>query len=115
MTRRSFAPSRRALLIATVVTVAFAMACVAAPGRASAAPLEPTLNLAQLQTLLNAGPVPGYFKTVDQGSHIATIPMTVISIIGNAKIRNPITILIYVDIGTDTPDIRQTVRVSQTY
>ena len=63
-----------------------AVAC-AGSGRAAAAPLEPTLDLQQLQALLDAsgtGTVNGYFLTVDKGSHIARIPMTVDAIEDNA-------------------------------
>ena len=78
------AAARRALICALALILAFVAACAAAPGRAAAAPVEPTLNLQQLQTLLSSGPVSGYFLTVDQGSHIAKINMTVQSIVGNA-------------------------------
>jgi hypothetical protein len=77
-------PVRRALVCALALILALIVACAAAPGRAAAVPVEPTLNLQQLQTLLTAGPVSGYFLTVDQGSHIARINMTVQSIAGNS-------------------------------
>jgi hypothetical protein len=77
---------RRAVLLALALVLASIVAC-AAGGRAAAAPLEPTLNLQQLQALLDAsstGTVTGYFLTIDKGSHIARIPMTVDSIVDNA-------------------------------
>jgi hypothetical protein len=64
-----------------LVTLLIAMALA---GPAAAAPSEPTLTLAELQTRIEAGPVTGYFLTVDQGSHIASVPMTVLSIVGGA-------------------------------
>ena len=77
---------RRAVLLALALVLASVVAC-AAGGRAAAAPLEPTLTVQQLQALLDAsttGTVTGYFLTVDKGSHIARIPMTVDSIVDNA-------------------------------
>jgi hypothetical protein len=49
---------------------------------ASAAPTEPTLDLDQLQALLdaNGGTVSGYFKTVLKGATIEQIPATVLAI-----------------------------------
>lgn len=71
-------------IVALALCAAAAFAAVVLPSRAAAAPIEPTLTLVELQTLLDAGPVTGYFKTVDQGDHIATVPMTVLSIAGGA-------------------------------
>jgi len=69
-----------ALALALLVIVAAAVLA----GPAAAAPAEPTLTLEELQARLDAGPVTGHFLTVDQGSHIATVPMTVLSIVGGA-------------------------------
>jgi hypothetical protein len=77
---------RRSILLALALILASIVACAAA-GRAAAAPLEPTLNVQQLQALLDAsgtGTVSGYFLSVDKGSHIARIPMTVDAIEDNA-------------------------------
>jgi hypothetical protein len=86
MLRRPRPALRRTVLLALALILASAVAC-AGGGRAAAAPLEPTLNLQQLQALLDAsvtGTVSGYFLTVDKGSHIARIPMTVNSIVDSA-------------------------------
>jgi hypothetical protein len=72
-----------------VLTVGAAFALVVAvlglgAAAAPAAPSEPTLNLTQLQALLDASPsgtVDGYFKTVLKGTAIVRIPVTVESIV----------------------------------
>jgi hypothetical protein len=65
------------------IVVLFVVAAAAAlVGPAAATPTEPTLTLDELQARLDAGAVTGYFLTVDQGTHTATIPMTVLSIVG---------------------------------
>ena len=86
MLQRQRPAVRRAVLLTLALVLASIVAC-AAGGRAAAAPLEPTLTLQQLQGLLTAsttGSVDGYFLTVDKGSHIARIPMTVDAIMDNA-------------------------------
>jgi hypothetical protein len=46
---------------------------------------DPTLSLTALKTKLDAsGTIPGYFKTVDKGSTIETIPVTVLAVTGGA-------------------------------
>jgi len=71
----------RSLGVALLVVLVLVLA---AAGPAAAAPPDPTLTLDELQARLDAGPVTGYFLTVDQGSHIASVPMTVLSIAGGA-------------------------------
>lgn len=67
---------------AIVASVLFGSAVVA-----FAAPTEPTLGLADLQTKLDAAPdgvLDGYFKTVVKGSDIVTIPCQVLAITGGS-------------------------------
>ena len=64
-------------LIVAVLVLALGMGIASA---ALAAPSDPTLGLASLQAKLDASPdgtIPGYFKTVDRGSTIETIPVTI--------------------------------------
>ncbi|MFA4964563.1 MAG: hypothetical protein WC709_02865 [Thermoleophilia bacterium] len=75
-------PRGRWAPLALVLLIVLAAAALAGP--AAAAPAEPTLSLDELQARLDSGPVTGYFLTVDQGAHIATVPMTVLSIAGGA-------------------------------
>jgi hypothetical protein len=63
------------------------MALVLVLGGASTAlaASDPTLGLTALKTKLDAsGTIPGYFKTVDKGSTIETIPVTVLAVTGGA-------------------------------
>lgn len=74
----------RLALTAAIVTLALLLGLCASARPAAAAPLEKTLDLAELQVLLSKGPVTGYFRTVAQGDTISEIPMTVLSIVGKA-------------------------------
>jgi hypothetical protein len=59
------------------------IAVLAGAGAASAAPIDPTMSLVDLQTMLDAsgtGTVDGYFKTVIQGTTIVDIPCTITGI-----------------------------------
>ncbi len=65
------------------VILAVIVFALAAP--ASAAPLEPTLGLADLRAELAAAPggvLPGYFKTVLRGSAIENIPCDILAVTG---------------------------------
>jgi len=70
------------------------LALLAATGAASAAPLDPTLSLTQLQAMLDSsgtGTVDGYFKTVVQGTTIENIPCEVTGIApGQAEDGGPL-------------------------
>ena len=78
ITARRWPKAAALLLMLALATVWLAGA---AP-LASAAPTEPTLDLDQLQALLdaNGGSVSGYFKTVLKGATIEQIPATVLAI-----------------------------------
>lgn len=81
--------SRRRLIPAVGLLLTLALLLSAGIGTAAAAPTEPTLGLAGLQTQLDAHPagVLGTFKTVVGGASGQTpveIPMTVLAIVGNA-------------------------------
>ena len=72
---------RKAAALSLMLVLATVWLAAAAP-LASAAPVEPTLDLDQLQALLdaNGGSVSGYFKTVLKGATIEQIPATVLAI-----------------------------------
>ena len=76
-------------LLTATLALALTLACSVAPRPAAAAP-PATLTLQELQTLLNASPsgVTGTFRTVVGGGigdqFPVTIPMKVLSIVGNA-------------------------------
>ncbi len=78
ITARRWPKAAALLLMLALATVWL----VAAAPLASAAPTEPTLDLNQLQALLdaNGGSVSGYFKTVLKGATIEQIPATVLAI-----------------------------------
>lgn len=87
-TRSPHRPRGHVLPIAVpaLVVAAFLTAATAA----SAAPAEPTLGVTGLQAMLEAsGTVPGYFKTVVDGSRIDTVPVTIRRIIANANLGGP--------------------------
>ncbi len=70
-------------LVAAVIALLFvALAAATAPSRAAAAPAN-TLDLTQLQALLdaNGGSVDGYFRTILEGDTIVTVPARVRSIV----------------------------------
>jgi len=85
--------SRRAFLCLVIVLLVVVAACGLAPP-ASAAPTEPTLDLTELQALLDASPtgtLDGYLKTVVGGATAASqvpvdIPLTVLSITSDPDI-----------------------------
>jgi hypothetical protein len=85
--------SRRALLCLVMALLVVAAACGLAPP-ASAAPTEPTLDLAELQALLDASPtgtLDGYLKTVVGGATTASqvpvdIPLTVLGVTADPDI-----------------------------
>jgi hypothetical protein len=80
---------RRRVAALAVLATLVAMVVVMLPGAAAAAPVEPTISLADLQTKLDAAPgnvVAGYFKTVLKGSTIDTIP---VAIVGITTVGNP--------------------------
>ncbi|NLE22572.1 MAG: hypothetical protein GX624_07325 [Actinobacteria bacterium] len=58
---------------------------------ATAAPLEPTLPLPQLQAMLEASPtgtVDGCFRTAVKGATIATVPCTLLGVVPQAALDN---------------------------
>ena len=74
---------RKAPVAAVLATAILALVLV---GTAAGAPSDPTLGLSALKTKLDAAPsgtIAGYFKTVDRGSTIETIPVTIVAITGN--------------------------------
>jgi len=78
--KASYRTPRRALGRVTLALFCALAVCLGAAAAAAAAPPEPTLTVAQLQTLLDAsssGTIEGYFKTVLKGSDIVEIPVTV--------------------------------------
>ncbi len=81
--RATRGPAGKTRTLGVVVLAALAL-ILALAGPAAAAPSEPTLALDELQARLEAGPVTGYFLTVDEGSHMASVPMRVLSIAGGA-------------------------------
>jgi hypothetical protein len=73
------ARSGAVLLLALLLGVAL----LAMAGAAQATPTDPTMSLAELQTLLAASPtgtVDGYFKTVVTGTTIEQIPCTIVGV-----------------------------------
>lgn len=74
---------RTGMLIASGVLAAVALLALLGSARPAFADPDPTLGLSDLQAKLSASPtgtVPGYFKTVDAGSTIETIPVTIMAI-----------------------------------
>jgi len=79
--RRALIPRLAAI---TVLAAVLAVLGAAAAGPAAAAPTEPTLTVEQLRTIIAADPdgkVPGYFKTVLQGSTITDVPCNVLAVV----------------------------------
>jgi hypothetical protein len=72
-THRRWRTSARAAFL----TLLAVLLLLAAAASAWAAPAEPTLSLADLQTKLESGPLSGYMKTVVTGYTIEKIPVTV--------------------------------------
>lgn len=86
-------------LLAMAVALLGATATVA-----SAAPSEPTLDIATLEGLLDASPsgsLTGYLKTVTKGSTIETIPVEVMAVTGGS---NPASALILFEASGDKID-----------
>lgn len=69
-------PARLALILVLVFLGILALA-----GPALAAPDEPTLTVAELRPMLEAGPLDGHMKTVISGYTVTDIPLTVESIV----------------------------------
>ena len=77
---------RRSLRLLPLLTIVCMLASLLFAQLALAQTPEPTMGLVDLEAKLTASPthsVPGYFKTVMQGSTISTIPCTVLSITGD--------------------------------
>jgi hypothetical protein len=89
--------SGRALLCLVMALLVVAAVCGLAPP-VSAAPTEPTLDLAELQALLDASPdgtVPGYLRTVVSGATITDIPLTVLSITADPDIGTYVPFILF--------------------
>lgn len=78
--------SRLGLAVALCLTLAVLFALSAAPA-ALAAPSDPTISTADLQTLIDGGTVDGYFKTVVSGETIVNIPVHVLAVVPNAGLN----------------------------
>ena len=89
--------SGRALLCLVMALLIVTAVCGLAPP-VSAAPTEPTLDLAGLQALLDASPdgtVPGYLKTVVSGATITDIPLTVLSITADPDVGTYVPFILF--------------------
>ncbi len=73
----------RIRLITALLVASVTLLCLFATGVASAAPIEPTIGLIQLDAMIEAAPgtvLHGYMKTVMRGSTIEQIPVDVLAI-----------------------------------
>ena len=80
-------PARKRVLVIACAALTL-VAVLATTASAFAAPLEPTLGLTSLQTLLNnsaSGTVDGYFKTVVKGQTIVQVPVTIQGITSGSR------------------------------
>jgi hypothetical protein len=85
---RSTRPGRPRLLLLSIAMLGLIVAWfVVGMGSAAAAPTDPTISLDELRTALEASPggVPGYFKTVLQGSTISTVGCQILAVVDGAN------------------------------
>ena len=107
--RRSVRPGGIFVLLLLIVAVAMTVVCAVAAAPAVAAPTEPTLTTAQLQTLIDAAPpsgLDGYFNTVLKGSTISQVAVKILAV-ADGQNPNDGSPLILFQITDDTPVLAQ--------